>query len=31
MGEAALAAAPEVVEVHLVMPNKHYLLVNSNT
>lgn len=28
MGEAALAAAPEVDEIHLVMPNKHYLLVN---
>lgn len=28
MGEAALAAVPEVVEIHLVMPNKHYLLVN---
>lgn len=28
MGEAALAAAPEIAEIHLVMPNKHYLLVN---
>jgi urate oxidase len=28
MGEAALEAAPEVDEIHLVMPNKHYLLVN---
>ena len=28
MGEAALAAAPEVTDIHLVMPNKHYLPVN---
>lgn len=28
MGEAALGAAPEIDEIHLVMPNKHYLLVN---
>lgn len=28
MGEAALAAAPEIDEIHMVMPNKHYLLVN---
>ncbi len=28
MGEAALAAAEEVAEIHMVMPNKHYLLVN---
>lgn len=28
MGEGALAAAPEIDEIHLVMPNKHYLLVN---
>lgn len=28
MGEAALEAAPEALEIHLVMPNKHYLLVN---
>lgn len=28
MGEAVLAAAPEVDEIHMVMPNKHYLLVN---
>lgn len=26
MGAAALAAAPEVVRIHLRMPNKHYLL-----
>lgn len=28
MGEAALAAAPDVSEIHLAMPNKHYLPVN---
>lgn len=28
MGEAALAVSPAVEEIHLVMPNKHYLLVN---
>ena len=28
MGEAALAAAPEISRVSLVMPNKHCLLVN---
>lgn len=28
MGEAALEAAPEIDQIHLVMPNKHYLLVN---
>ena len=28
MGEAALEAASEIDEIHLVMPNKHYLLVN---
>jgi urate oxidase len=28
MGEAALAASPELDEIHLVMPNKHYLLAN---
>lgn len=28
MGEAALAAAPSVTEIHLAMPNKHYLPVN---
>lgn len=28
MGEAALAAAPEVKKIHLAMPNKHYLLIN---
>lgn len=28
MGQAALAAAPEVTQIHLVMPNKHYLLAN---
>jgi urate oxidase len=28
MGEAALAAAPEITRIHLRMPNKHYLLVN---
>ncbi len=26
MGEAALAASPEISQIHLVMPNKHYLL-----
>lgn len=28
MGEAALAAAPEVKKIHLAMPNKHCLLIN---
>ena len=28
MGEAALAAAPEISKVHLAMPNKHCLLIN---
>ncbi|NJL27633.1 MAG: urate oxidase [Thermoanaerobaculia bacterium] len=28
MGEAALAVSPPVEEIHLVMPNKHYLLVD---
>ena len=28
MGGAALAAAPEIAEIHLAMPNKHYLPVN---
>jgi urate oxidase len=28
MGEAALKAAPEVENIHLVMPNKHCLLAN---
>ena len=28
MGEAALAACPEISDVDLAMPNKHYLLVN---
>ena len=28
MGEAALAAAPAVTDIHLAMPNKHYLPVN---
>ncbi len=28
MGEAALAAAPAIVDIHLAMPNKHYLPVN---
>jgi urate oxidase len=28
MGEAVLAAVPEVARVHLALPNKHYLLVN---
>lgn len=28
MGEAALAAAPSVTDIHLAMPNKHYLPVN---
>ena len=28
MGEAALAAAPEISKVSLIMPNKHCLLVN---
>lgn len=28
MGEAALAASAAIEEIHLVMPNKHYLLVD---
>ena len=28
MGEAALKAVPEISKVHLLMPNKHCLLVN---
>ncbi|MGC3989682.1 MAG: urate oxidase [Chthoniobacteraceae bacterium] len=28
MGSAALAAVPEISEIHLAMPNKHCLLVN---
>lgn len=28
MGEAALAAAPEIADIHLSMPNKHYFLAN---
>ena len=28
MGEAALKAAPEISKVHIVMPNKHCLLIN---
>ena len=28
MGEAALAAAPEVKKIHLAMPNQHCLLIN---
>jgi len=28
MGEAALAAVPEIARIHLALPNKHYLLVN---
>ena len=28
MGEAALAAAPAISDIHLAMPNKHYLPVN---
>jgi urate oxidase len=28
MGEAALAAVPEVSRIHLACPNKHYLLIN---
>lgn len=28
MGDAALAAAPEISEIRLSLPNKHYLLVN---
>lgn len=28
MGEAALAACPEIREIHLAMPNKHYLPIN---
>jgi urate oxidase len=28
MGSAALAAAPEISDIHLAMPNKHYLPIN---
>jgi urate oxidase len=28
MGQAALTAAPEITQIHLLMPNKHYLLAN---
>jgi len=28
MGEAALAACPEISELDLAMPNKHCLLIN---
>jgi urate oxidase len=28
MGEAALAAVPEIAEISLAAPNKHYLLIN---
>lgn len=28
MGEAALAACPEVTEIDLTMPNRHHLLVD---
>ena len=28
MGEAALAAAPEISKIHLTMPNQHCLLIN---
>jgi urate oxidase len=28
MGEAALAAVPQLEEISLACPNKHYLLVN---
>jgi urate oxidase len=28
MGEAALAACPEISQIDLAMPNKHYLLIN---
>lgn len=28
MGEAALAACPEISRIHLAMPNKHYLPIN---
>ncbi len=28
MGSAALKAAPEITEIHLAMPNKHYLPIN---
>jgi urate oxidase len=28
MGEAALAAVPEISKIHLVMPNQHCLLIN---
>jgi urate oxidase len=31
MGEAALAAVPEVEEISLACPNKHYLLINLST
>jgi urate oxidase len=28
MGSAALAACPDISEIHLAMPNKHYLPIN---
>ncbi len=28
MGEAALAAAPEITDIHLSMPNKHYFIAD---
>jgi urate oxidase len=28
MGEAALLVAPEISQIHLAMPNKHYLPIN---
>ena len=28
MGEAALGICPEISRIHLVMPNKHYLVIN---
>ena len=28
MGEAALAACPEISQIHLAMPNKHYIPIN---
>jgi len=28
MGSAALAACPEIIDIHLAMPNKHYLPIN---
>ncbi len=28
MGQAALEAAPEISQIHIAMPNKHYLLAN---